>query len=356
MSLTKIIVRFLLIGYLAIHGACLSGAVKKPAPTPNSKELLFLIIHGTEAAEQPWYQKGGDFYSAVEKSITFLTQQNPTIKVKMLGFGWSGGKSCASREDGGQKLANFIEIFPENTEIHIIAHSHGTSIVHRASHILAERKMNHKIAVLYGMGTPIDMETYPPNMDVIGHIYNLFSFYDPVQTVWGTHDREYPDHPRIVNIRAVVCKKHPGHSSIHDPIVGLWLPLLHNYIYKPSTLKHGYANTFNAPIVMYFDEALHSPIYEVDVLRNAWRAMDTEFELRYWRYYVRKAVTNPPSLPFNPFKWTPQAVRNFLHHHYARIITAAKKFMDYERLSVQEKLDTIHNRLTDIISGNVVAG
>lgn len=318
------------------------------------KQLLqYIIVHGTAAAEYDWYRKGGTFFKEVEESAKLFEQTTNYSQVKVLGFCWSGGLLPSSREEGARNLANLIENFDPSTEIRVIAHSHGTNITHRASQIISEHKSPHKIAVLYGLGTPINMEEYAPNMDVIGYIYNLYSYNDPAQTVWGSCDREYPEHERIVNMRVVVNQSHADHFDIHDPVVGRWLPCLHLYHYKPTRICRNY--TFNTPMVIYFDEN-EPPHYEYDHYRNAWRAMDNNFEQKYWRYYVRKAFANAPKLIINPLKWTPQSIKNFARYYYTRSIIWLERKLYNQRISAQVRLEKINQRLLQLITGEAIAG
>lgn len=318
------------------------------------KQLQYIIVHGTAAAEYDWYRKGGHFFKEVEESAK-LFEQAHNVQVKVLGFSWSGGLLPSAREEGAINLANLIENFDPETEIRVIAHSHGTNVAHRASQIIAEHKSPHKIAILYGLGTPIDLEKYAPNMNVIGYIYNLFSFYDPAQTVWGSCDREYPAHyDRVVNMRVVVNKVHADHFNIHDPIIGLWLPFLHDRIYKPA--KNNKPFPFSSPIVIYFESMDHTPKYEVDHYRNAWREMDHDFEQQYWRYYVRKAFGNAPKLIINPLQWTPKAFKDFVSYHYRRAAIWINKKLYKQRLNAQERLERINQKLLQLITGEAIAG
>lgn len=317
------------------------------------KPLQYIIVHGTAAAEYDWYRRGGGFFKEVEESAK-LFEQAHKIQVKVLGFSWSGGLLPAAREEGAINLANLIENFDPDVEIRIIAHSHGTNVAHRASQILGERKSPNKIAVLYGLGTPIDMIKYAPNMNVIGYIYNLFSFYDPAQTVWGSCDREYPEHERIVNMRVVVNKSHADHFDIHDPVIGRWLPCLHQHVYKPSKLQKPY--DFKTPVVIYFDESDHTPKYEPDYYRNAWRDMDQQFEQKFWRFYVRKAVGNAPKLIINPFDWTPKSIKDFVGYYYRQATIWIQQKLYNQRINVQGRLEKINQKLLQIITGEAIAG
>ncbi len=323
-----------------------------PGYTPQ-KMVQYIIVHGTAAADVDWYRRDGGFFKEVEKSAK-LFEQPQNIKVKVLGYTWSGGLLPSAREEGARNLANLIENFDPETEIRIIAHSHGTNVAHRASQILAERNSAHRIAVLYGLGTPIDYDNYEPNMNIIGYIYNFFSYYDPAQTVWGSCDREYKEHERIVNIRTVVSKSHADHFDIHDPIVGRWLPTLHHFVYRPS--KNNQPYPFNTPIVMYFDEGEHTPKYEIDYYRNAWRAMDQKFEQKYWRYYVRKAFSHAPKVITNPLQWTPKAVKDFVRYYYTQSTIWVQSKLYKKRLQVQERLEKINQKILQIITGEAIAG
>ena len=93
------------------------------------------------------------------------------------------------------------------------------------------RKVNIIDRAIY-LGTPVDMQVYPPQMDVIGTLINCYSLGDSIQKVGGLFSRTYPVHPRRVNLQ-LFMKRHdrtlmtsPSHSELHVPYVGRWLPYI----------------------------------------------------------------------------------------------------------------------------------
>ncbi len=194
---------------LAISYAHLANA------TPTK---IFILIHGTWASDTDWHLPGGTFYDELEKSCS-------TCNGQLIPYNWSGRLNHASRLQAAKGLVKIIQSYPENAHIYLIGHSHGGNVAALTSQLLGQDIYNeHKITALYTLGTPIDLEHYFPNMDVIEHVYNFFSRGDYVQQVLGLYTREYPSHERIANLRIIINDKEPGHCKLYHPFIARWLP------------------------------------------------------------------------------------------------------------------------------------
>ncbi|PKN03820.1 hypothetical protein CVU75_00165 [Candidatus Dependentiae bacterium HGW-Dependentiae-1] len=214
---------------------------------------VYIIIHGTWSCGTAWANSGGDFFDALEK--------NAPTESNILPYTWSGSTDNASREHAARGLVKLIKSYPPKTNIHLIAHSHGANVGIVASQMLAKEKDNHHfIADFYAMGAPVHMSSYAPAMNVIAYFYNLFSFEDFVQPVFGFFERIYPEHPRIANLRVFLNGKQPGHSELHDPLVGQLIPHL------PAFL-HANKCTLSAPGIIYLTTDA-APTYKADTDRE----------------------------------------------------------------------------------------
>jgi hypothetical protein len=237
--------RFLCLFLLAVLPECIHGSYTN-APFVGSSSVdgssvdgssvdglkeLYIIVHGTWATHETWAQPGGDFFEALRWSLELESRQlnADTVRRKQLlpctaAFSWSGKNDHAERQRAAQKLATTLAALPKDIAITLIAHSHGANVCFLASQLLANT--GHTITTLYALGAPIDRARYQPNMSVIGSLYNLFSFGDPVQTVSGCFERVLQPHPRITNIALACNDTRPNHAELHAPLVARWLTII----------------------------------------------------------------------------------------------------------------------------------
>lgn len=206
----------------------------------DSSKVLYIIVHGTWAQHEAWAQPGGDFFETMQRTVE--NSQLNADKVRVASFSWSGKNDHAERQQSAQKLATALATLPKDTAITLIAHSHGANVCFLASQLLAHT--GHTIKTLYALGTPIDRARYSPNMNVIGSLYNLFSFGDPIQTVSGCFERALPPHPRITNIALTCNGSRPNHAELHSPLVAHWLTALPILSYNRNS-AYGSLSLFN---------------------------------------------------------------------------------------------------------------
>lgn len=178
----------------------------------------YIIVHGTWASGASWHKPGGDFFEAFSKSMS-----DRGAEEELVSFSWSGRNSDISRYDAGIRLAELIQ---EYDSVTIVAHSHGATVGIIASHILHEqfaffgRPTDYKIKRFYALGVPVNQYEHFPNMSVIKHFYNLFSFADIVQPVFGIFGRTFAVHDRVANLSVVMDDREPCHSGIHGRLMG----------------------------------------------------------------------------------------------------------------------------------------
>jgi hypothetical protein len=185
-----------------------------------------IIIHGTWAKDENWYQPSGDFFKSVNRCVKELTCVDEVIS-----FSWSGKLGYFFQHEAARDLVKIIEKYES---VILIGHSHGVTVGIIASQIMAtchsNRKDYPKIIKFYALGVPVDltMSVYP-DMSVIGTFFNLFSFGDYVQPVNDVHARCFACHERIANIEVKLCGLYPSHSQLHDSIIGKDLLKIEQY-------------------------------------------------------------------------------------------------------------------------------
>ena len=186
-----------------------------------------IIVHGTWASKESWHQPGGDFFEAVKLS------QSARKYDQVISFVWSGKNNDYERFQAGLQLAEMIDGFDSVT---LIAHSHGATVGIIASQLLYEQYQfygapaDYQIKRFYALGVPVNKYDVLPNMNVIEHFYNLFSFEDLIQPVFGVFGRTFAVHDRIANLSVTINGRAPSHSEIHDPLIGKYVLSIHEEV------------------------------------------------------------------------------------------------------------------------------
>ena len=177
-----------------------------------------IIVHGTWASQESWYRSGGSFFEAV-----LATSARHGVD-EVVSFTWSGKNSDRERRKAAVALSAIIEKYDD---VVIIAHSHGANVAIMASQMIDNdsawnynRHQLYKISKFYALGVPVQAYECFPNMNVINYFYNLFSFEDFVQPVFGIFGRTFFIHERVANISAFIDNQQPDHSGLHHPIIG----------------------------------------------------------------------------------------------------------------------------------------
>ncbi|HRN78527.1 MAG TPA: hypothetical protein PLU71_04760 [Candidatus Dependentiae bacterium] len=218
---------------------------------------LFIIIHGTWASSTDWHMPGGDFFDALQQTV--LQHEGYVVT-----YAWSGKLDHAQRLQAAQGLKQLIQSYDLTRNIYLIGHSHGSNVAALATQLLGKDMYNkHTITALYMLGTPINAEYYLPDMDIVGHVYNLFSSGDFIQHVFGRYDRELPKHPRIANIRIFINDVEPGHSELHHPVIAKWLPLFPDRLIEQQETGFMFFTCTNPGVLKFYYDA--PPKYEIDL-------------------------------------------------------------------------------------------
>ena len=254
--------------YTLILACLLTSSALSAFETPTR---IYIVVHGTWASKESWSKPGGNFFTDLAYSAN---QFNATV----VPFSWSGKLDNKSRSIAGKELAKYIQRYSSDIPLCIVGHSHGANVGIVACQELAKLKTGHIIDKFYALAPPVNAIDYMPNMSIINHFYNFFSLQDYVQPVLGIFGRTYPEHPRIANIRIGLEGKQGAHSELHDPIIGRWIPFIHEYLGLHS-MGNFDQFAFCKPGYMFFF-AQEPPYYKEDINRAALLKYDRELSER----------------------------------------------------------------------------
>ncbi len=251
----------------------------------SAKEvILFNLVHGTWSQKASWHKEDGGFFKTV-KNWAHQKYRDPQ-QVSIKSFEWCGKLSYESRIKAGKELAYTIKNLPVDTVIHIIAHSHGANVVFTASQILAEENSKHHIESCFLLGAPIKVKRYKPNMEKISYVYNMFSFKDYVQTVFGTYERTLPQHERTMNLQIIINGVQPGHSELISETVAKWIPYFHELCQEKKDSFH--ACSYEKPGIVHFFQD-KKPIYAVDKDHKKSIEFDKKIQKRLFNLYNKNS-------------------------------------------------------------------
>ncbi|MDE2320748.1 MAG: hypothetical protein KGL31_02360 [candidate division NC10 bacterium] len=178
-----------------------------PSATGGPSAVPTVIVHGTYAVNQTWWQQGtGNFWAYINSKV-------PNLCGGPSAFAWSGLNDHMERVRAARTLVTWAG----NQTLDVIAHSHGGNVCFLAS------RMGLKIRKLITLGTPIRTE-YPPDVRHIEIIHNVYSTHDHVQTPAGTvpnrrgEGRSLGDAANVINHRAYDDGHGgaPGHTDLHE--------------------------------------------------------------------------------------------------------------------------------------------
>ena len=248
---------------------------------------VFILVHGTWGASSNWYTPRGDFFDALENTVCGKDSA-------VVSFRWSGGCGHASRMNAAESLVKLIKTYDISTAIFLVAHSHGGNVVMLASHLLAHQENNkHRIRALFTLGTPV-MSNYLPNMKIIQYLYNLFSFEDIIQPVFGISCREYPEHKRVANLRVIINGKEPDHAGLHHPLIGKWIAYVHKH-FKQYLEKKNITYHISEPSIVYFNDN-KAPEYIHDIKRDELLERDRQLSVLILNS-LRRSLDTGSSIP-----------------------------------------------------------
>ncbi len=168
----------------------------------NSLPQTSLLVHGTWARTESWWQPGGDFHTYL------LTTVRPDLYSEPDRFEWSGGYSDAARSVGGADLADWL-VEKSAKGADLFAHSHGGSVAMLASH---DARVTMKELVL--LACPVHVPKYLPNFSQVSKVVSIRVRADLV--ILADRGGQRFSHPKITEHVLPIWF---DHSAPHDPEV-----------------------------------------------------------------------------------------------------------------------------------------
>lgn len=172
---------------------------RKPLRTKRPPSHTSMLVHGTWAAGQPWWQPGGDFHNYM------LAKVRPDLYGAADRFEWSGGYSDAARAQAAIDLNDWIATH-QLGGLDLLAHSHGGSVAMLASQAGASMRE------LVLLSCPVHEDQYLPDFARVAKVVSIRVHADLVILVDGGGQR-FKD----ARIRENVLPCWFNHSATHDP-------------------------------------------------------------------------------------------------------------------------------------------
>ncbi len=103
-------------------------AGEEPPPPNSGPSQTAVLIHGTWAANDPWWQPGGDFNDYLLQTV------RPDLYVQRDKFGWSGRYSDQERAMAALGLSHWVSVHEGSDHVDcVITHSHGGNVAMMAT-------------------------------------------------------------------------------------------------------------------------------------------------------------------------------------------------------------------------------
>lgn len=209
--------------------ATVGGGAASSAPSAQAHaKTKTVIVHGTFAATKDWWRDNGthNFWDYLH---TLPSGVGAALGLVGAGheFTWSGGNSDSDRRQGAQDFMNWVATENPGSayDLQVIAHSHGANVVY---HALA---MNPglKLKLMIALGAPVRIE-YPPRLDQIKRLYNVYSEHDRIQVLGSVggqrgEGRTLADSSSLTNLHTPYASPKSwgvsavGHSDLHEKAV-----------------------------------------------------------------------------------------------------------------------------------------
>lgn len=183
------------------HSAIRRLASKSRRGTGRTRAHTSLLVHGTFARNDAWWQPGGDFHNYLLANVL------PDLYAGADRFDWSGSYSDAARLIAASDLRTWISDHNVADPL-IMGHSHGANVILLATQLgVAMRE-----AVL--LSCPVHWPQYAPDFSRVGKLVSVRVHLDLVILVDGGGQR-FND-PRI---QEHVLPVWFNHFATHDPAV-----------------------------------------------------------------------------------------------------------------------------------------
>jgi|GEM_PF-3285901 len=223
-------------------------------------DTTYIIIHGTWAQSQEWYQEGGDFFD----TLYSLTDDSDTI----ISFSWSGSCFESARIVAAQQLALLFESI-KTEKLICIGHSHGGNVALKAAEFLQRYALSRTIDILILLGTPHYHDFYFPKPVLF--IFNFFSFGDQIQPIFNLFKRDIPDTSQSVNVSLMIEGREPDHEQLHHPLIAFHIS---DIIQMGLCLRESIGQT---PLALHIEYGQPAQ-YKEDIHRNERIAADIIFQ------------------------------------------------------------------------------
>jgi hypothetical protein len=160
-----------------------------------------LIIHGTFARGNSWWQPGGDFHTYLRDNVRPDLYSDPDR------YDWSGGYSDRARAAAAPELHDWVQEH-NLAGLDLFTHSHGGSVAMLATHL------GLRVGKLVLLSCPAHPNKYLPDFDQVDEVISIRVRLDLVILLDGGGQRFR--HPRIRENRLPVWF---NHSATHEPEV-----------------------------------------------------------------------------------------------------------------------------------------
>lgn len=187
----------------------------------TQKPDLYILIHGSFASPKHMMAYGNRLHWCQPGHKSFELLKKIT-SARIINHPWSGGIHLSSLIAGAKELIVLIKQHAPTHTIHIVAHSNGGNVALLALDELARNATTVIVDELIVLGTPIHFNWYPKSINAVRRIYNLFSYGDIIQPVFGNYERLLPEHNHVFNIQVKMNNKPATHNELYrSPIIQL---------------------------------------------------------------------------------------------------------------------------------------
>jgi hypothetical protein len=173
----------------------------RPARPGGRPAHTLTLVHGTWAADAPWYQPGGDFF-------TFVRGLRPDLYGQPDFFRWSGSYSHGARVEAATRLEQWVADHGE-AGLDLMGHSHGANVILKATQLGLQAG---KVVLL---SCPVHVDRYFPDFARLQEpVYSVRVHLDLV--ILADRGGQRFRHPQI---REIVLPIWFDHGATHDPQV-----------------------------------------------------------------------------------------------------------------------------------------
>jgi len=171
-------------------------------PSSRKPSHTSTIIHGTWAADFPWWQPvpAGDFWHYIHDNV------DASLYGASDRFQWTGGYSDLARSQGGDKLFNWVKGH-QLDGLDLFTHSHGGSVAMLANHEGAQ------VGRMVLLSCPVHWPQYTPDFTRVGRVISVRVHLDLV-------------------ILADRGGQHFDDARIEEHVIGVWFD--HFATHKPE--------------------------------------------------------------------------------------------------------------------------